>query len=58
MTFHVNCLLAKSQALFYPKNMFETSVLSENFSVYVKETRAVISIVWIKIIEDHDAVNA
>ena len=38
--------------------MFETPVLSENFSVYVKETRGEISIVWIKIIEDHDAVHA
>ena len=28
----------KSQALFYLKNMFATSFLSENFSVYVKET--------------------
>ena len=49
----------KSQALFYPKkNMFETPVLPGNFSVYVKETRGVISVVWIKIIEDHDAVHA
>ena len=48
----------KSQALFYPKNMFETSVLSENFSVYVKETRREILIVRIKIIEEQDAVHA
>ena len=27
----MNYLFAKSQALFYPKSMFETSVLSENF---------------------------
>ena len=38
--------------------MFETAVLSENFSVYVKEITPEISIVWIKVIEDHDAVNA
>ena len=38
--------------------MFETSVLSENFSIYVKETWGEISIVWMKIIEEHDAVHA
>ena len=47
----------KSQALFYPKNMFETSVLSENFSVHVMETREIL-IVRIKITEEHDAVHA
>ena len=35
----------KSQALFYPKNVFETSVLPENFSVYIEETRGEILIV-------------
>ena len=38
--------------------MFEISVLSENCSVYVKETRREILIVLIKISEDHDAVHA
>ena len=51
----MNFLLGTSHVLFYQKNMFETSVLSENFSVSVKKTRGEISIVWIKIIEDHDA---
>ena len=54
----MNCLLTNSQALFYPKNMFETSILFERFSLYVKKTRGETSIVWIKIIEDHDAVHA